>query len=99
MINKTGATILGLSLIALFFLSGSPCLGQDRGGETEKGQGNQTFSAVPEEKQEQWQGIQNVSRKNYEVCLEHCADNAECVARCERAYTRRLEMEYKSLMQ
>jgi hypothetical protein len=99
MINKTGTAILSLSLFVLCSLFVSPCLGQNQGSETENTQGNQAYSAVPAEKQEQWQSIQNVARKDYEVCLEHCAENAECVARCERAYTRRLEMEYNNLTQ
>ena len=52
---------------------------------------------VPEEQSTAWEEIQNVARKDYDVCLEHCANDQACMARCKKAYQRRLEVEYYEL--
>jgi len=56
---------------------------------------------LSESQRKKWQKIkkrQNVLLRDYQVCLEHCADDPSCVGRCEKMFKNRLESEYQRLI-
>lgn len=53
---------------------------------------------VPEGKKKQWESIQNMAKKEYDVCLEHCGSDSDCLVRCETAYKTRLDRAYRGLI-
>jgi len=57
------------------------------------------FPPVPPEKAQLWEGLKNVARKDYDVCLEHCGADQGCLDRCASVYTTRLENDYKRVTQ
>jgi len=66
------------------------------GGRPEKR--NQGPSALSEKKRKRWESAQNVARHEYEVCIEHCGGDANCLDKCKRAFESRLDREYQRLL-
>ena len=53
---------------------------------------------VPEEKQQKWQSLQNLVKKELDCCIEDCGNDGTCLKRCEDVSKVRLDREYKKLM-
>jgi copper chaperone NosL len=62
-----------------------------------KMQAQSTTYTVPEEKKQQWESMKNLVEKEYNVCVEHCGNDKDCLDRCEAAYKARLHREYQRL--
>jgi len=51
----------------------------------------------PGEKVAQGNNLEHLARKDYKICLEHCANEPECKAKCATAYSRRMKsLEYQT---
>jgi nitrous oxide reductase accessory protein NosL len=57
-----------------------------------------TDFSVPDHLQTRWQAIETASRKELNICLEHCGNDAGRIAQCRTAHQARLEREYQSLI-
>lgn len=86
-----------LALLIFFLLPASLCSGQQYGNMPDTPPPESGSYAVPADKAGQWENMENIARKEYKVCLEHCASVQACMDRCEQAYQRRLESEYHRL--
>ena len=53
---------------------------------------------VPAEKQQKWQSLQTLVKKEYNDCVEDCGNDNACLKRCEDVSKVRLDREYKKLM-
>jgi len=84
-------TILRLALFIACFLPATMYGGQ-QGNSMPEGVASDPSSqyATPEGKAPNRKNLQHQARKEYKVCLEHCANDAECTARCAQAYSRRM---------
>jgi len=40
----------------------------------------------PEDKKQKWENIKNHSLDEYNVCVEHCGNDSNCMSKCEKAY-------------
>lgn len=85
-------TTYGFALFLLCFLPATICSGQDGSSMQQN-----TYS-VPEEKAQLWESLNNIARKDYDVCLEHCGYEQSCLDRCETAYENRLARDHKRLL-
>ena len=52
---------------------------------------------VPAEKQQKWESLQAMVKKQYNACIEDCGNNDDCLKKCKKAYKARLDREYKKL--
>ena len=52
---------------------------------------------VPEAKQQKWQDLQAMVKKQYDACIEDCGNNDDCLKKYKKAYKARLDREYKKL--
>jgi len=53
---------------------------------------------VPEAKQQKWQSLRTLVKKEYKDCIEDCGNDNACLKRCEDVSKVRLDREYKKLM-
>lgn len=53
---------------------------------------------VPDEKKGMWESIRKHVTDEYNVCIEHCGNESNCVSRCQEVYKSRLDREYMRLM-
>jgi len=90
---KTASAIFS---ICLFLVLASICSGLGSNGETAPDEKNPY--TVPAEKVQKWEGMKNIARKDYDVCLEHCGYEQGCLNRCETVYKNRLDREYNMLL-
>lgn len=84
-------TIHRLALFIFCFLPATLYSGQQYSGMPEAAPSAPPSYASPEGKAPQQKNLQHIARKEYTVCLEHCANNSECTARCAQAYSRRMK--------
>ncbi len=87
-----GKMMRGLVLLSVFalFLAGRPMAAQAEEPDA---------SALPEAARAQWEAMRKGIAYNYDVCLEHCGGEGECMAKCEKAYQGRLNMAFQRLTQ
>ena len=83
--------------VAACFLFIGACAATDKGGTPKLASGDQPAYVVPEGKKQRWESIQNMVKREYDVCVEHCGNDTDCLNKCEKAYKTRLEREYKGL--
>ena len=98
--NKAFATFTCcLTLFLLSFPANSPVFGgpNDTGMQQDT-QAEAQSTPVPGEKEKQWESLQNVARKDYDICLEHCGNDQNCFTKCKTAYENRLDRELKMLL-
>jgi hypothetical protein len=90
---KTMRTVIIRRLALLFFCFLPAILygGQQYGTTTGSPPSNPPSYAASEGNAPQQKNLQHIARKEYKVCLEHCANDAECTARCAQAYSRRMK--------
>lgn len=90
---KTMRTVVirGFALLFFCFLPAILHGGQQYGAATGSPPPDRPSYAAPEGKAPQQKNLQHIARKEYKVCLEHCANDAECSARCAQAYSRRMK--------
>lgn len=90
-------TIPRLALLIFWLLPAALCSGQQHGNPPETSPPDPGSYAVPAEKAQQWENLRHIARKDYNVCLEHCAGEQTCTDRCEQAFQRRLKNEFHRL--
>ena len=84
--------------VAACFLFIGACAATDKGGTPKPASNDQPAYVVPADKAQKWESIQNMVKREYDVCVEHCGNDTDCLNKCEKAYNTRLEREYKGLM-
>ena len=85
-------------LVAICFLSAG-AYAAGTASVTEKLAANdQPAYEVPEAKQQKWQSLQTLVKKEFDSCKEDCGNDSECLKRCEEVSKVRLDREYKKLM-
>jgi hypothetical protein len=90
---KKGTTLAILAVLSVVFawsLFPGVCKAQKQG---KPGTDAQSTYNIPEEKKQQWESTKNLVEKEYNVCVEHCGNDNNCLARCESVYKTRLERE------
>ena len=95
--KTTHAIIIRRFALFLFCFLPATLYGGQQYGMPEAAPTDPASYAVPGEKAQQWETLQNIARKEYNVCVEHCANDSACLDKCEKAYSRRLEFEYHRL--
>jgi hypothetical protein len=88
--GTTSAILTVLSVVFAWSLFSGICGAQKQG---EAGRDAQSAYNIPEEKKQQWESMKNLVEKEYNVCLEHCGNDNNCLARCDSVYKTRLERE------
>ncbi|MDD3619472.1 MAG: hypothetical protein RBR09_08825 [Desulfobulbaceae bacterium] len=88
------------ALFSLFLFCSIPALlfsAQQNGGTMGITPSRSFSYGASGEKLAQGKNLQYLARKEYKICLEHCADEPECKARCAKAYSRRMQaLEYQT---
>jgi hypothetical protein len=58
---------------------------------------NPSVYTVHEEKIKNLEQVRNMVKKEQLVCIEHCAQDATCLERCQKAYKSRMDREYQKI--
>ena len=53
---------------------------------------------LSESNKKRWESVQNRLRREYQVCMEHCGNDAGCLDRCKKAMETQSDREYQRLM-
>jgi hypothetical protein len=53
---------------------------------------------LSESNKKRWESMQNRLRHEYQVCMEHCGNDAGCLDRCKKAMETQSDREYQRLM-
>jgi hypothetical protein len=53
---------------------------------------------LSESNKKRWESVQNRLRREYQVCMEHCGNDAGCLDRCKKAMETQSHREYQRLM-
>jgi len=97
--KRRSVLVITLNLVYLFTcFSIGACASPDKGNTPKLATSDQTVYTVPAEKAQKWESIQNMVKREYNVCVEHCGNDKTCLDRCEKVYKNRLDREYKGLM-
>ena len=83
---------------AVYLLILGACSGPESTSPPTETTTDQPAYSVPVAKTEQWERLQNMVLKEYDICQEHCGYDHSCLDRCEQVYKSRLEREYQQLM-
>jgi len=98
--KKLSVSFIAFTFIHVFvlFLFTEACSVKDEGNTAKLASSDRPAYEVPAGKKQKWESIQNMVKREYNVCIEHCGNDTTCLDRCEKAYRSRLDREYKGLM-
>jgi hypothetical protein len=85
-------------LVSICFLSAGISVAGAASGTQLLAANDQPAYEVPEGKQQKWQSLQNLVKKELDSCIEDCGNDSACLKRCEDVSKVRLDREYKKLM-
>jgi len=87
-----------LQLIILFVVYSTIFLSTSAGETVRTIPADPSSYDVPDEKKKIWESIRKYVSDEYNVCIEHCGNESNCMSRCQEVYKSRLDREYMKLM-